>query len=151
VREIVAFVAPELRKKQARLVFSLPPDVPAVVADADGLSQVLLNLIKNAVQVMSDKGDSLAGRSPRIVLRLRHEKADDLMVFEVEDNGPGMNEETRTRVFEPFFTTKPPGEGTGLGLAVSYFIVTVAHRGSMSVESTPGIGTKIIVKLPVKG
>ena len=69
--------------------------------------------------------------------------------IEVEDNGPGMTEEVRRRVFEPFFTTKEVGTGTGLGLSVSYFIVTENHSGTMFVESAPGKGTKFVIKLPV--
>jgi len=77
---------------------------------------------------------------------------DEAMVrVEIEDNGPGMDEATRKRVFEPFFTTKPPGSGTGLGLSVSYFIVTEEHGGSMAVESSPGAGTCFVIRLPVAG
>jgi signal transduction histidine kinase len=68
---------------------------------------------------------------------------------EISDNGPGMREKERKRVFEPFFTTKTVGEGTGLGLAVSYFIVTENHKGSIEVESSPGQGTKFIIQLPI--
>ena len=72
-----------------------------------------------------------------------------MLHMEIEDNGPGMDEKTRKRIFEPFFTTKPVGVGTGLGLSVSYFIITENHGGEMSVESTPGSGTKFIILLPL--
>ena len=75
----------------------------------------------------------------------------EMVRVEIEDNGPGMDEATRRRVFEPFFTTKPPGLGTGLGLSVSYFIVTEDHGGTMSVESKPGVGARFIIRLPVEG
>lgn len=65
---------------------------------------------------------------------------EDMVRVEIEDNGPGMDEATRKRVFEPFFTTKPPGFGTGLGLSVSYFIVTEQHGGTMTAESAAGAG-----------
>jgi signal transduction histidine kinase len=71
--------------------------------------------------------------------------------MEIEDNGPGMDEATRRRVFEPFFTTKPIGVGTGLGLSVSYFIITENHNGEMEVESQPESGAKFIIRLPVEG
>ncbi len=70
--------------------------------------------------------------------------------MEIEDNGPGMDEESRKRVFEPFYTTKPVGEGTGLGLSVSYFIITENHGGEMAVESQIGSGTKFIIRLPME-
>ena len=65
------------------------------------------------------------------------------------DNGPGMDENTRRRVFEPFYTTKEVGVGTGLGLSVSYFIITKQHRGAMGVESTRGQGARFIIRLPI--
>jgi signal transduction histidine kinase len=70
--------------------------------------------------------------------------------MEIEDNGPGMDEATRKRVFEPFFTTKPVGVGTGLGLSVSYFIITENHGGEMAVESRLGGGAKFMICLPLE-
>jgi signal transduction histidine kinase len=70
--------------------------------------------------------------------------------IEIEDNGTGMNEAIRKRVFEPFFTTKSDGVGTGLGLSVSYFIITENQGGTIEVESEPGSGTKFIVRLPIE-
>jgi signal transduction histidine kinase len=71
-------------------------------------------------------------------------------VIEVEDNGPGMSDDVRKRVFEPMFSTKAPGEGTGLGLAVAYFIVVNSYKGEILVESEPGRGTRFIVRFPTK-
>jgi signal transduction histidine kinase len=68
---------------------------------------------------------------------------------EVEDNGPGMDEDTRMRVFEPFFTTKGPGEGTGLGMSVVYYIVVEQHEGRVEVRTSPGAGAVMTVLLPV--
>jgi signal transduction histidine kinase len=70
---------------------------------------------------------------------------------EIEDNGPGMDEQTRRRAFEPFFTTKMQGEGTGLGLSVSYFIITNTLGGTIEVQSQPGQGSKFIIRLPLGG
>ncbi|MBT3227295.1 MAG: hypothetical protein HN580_22520 [Deltaproteobacteria bacterium] len=69
--------------------------------------------------------------------------------IEIEDNGPGMEEEVRKRIFEPFFTTKPKGQGTGLELSVSYMIIINNHKGSMEVESEIGKGTKFTITLPM--
>jgi len=117
------------------------PEVPMVVVE---IEQVMLNLLKNAAQAMIVNPP---GRGPKITLRLRREER--YALIEVEDNGPGMVEEVRRRVFEPFFTTKEPGVGTGLGLSVSYMIVTQNHKGLMEVESTPGKGACFSVRLPL--
>jgi PAS domain S-box-containing protein len=117
------------------------PQVPIVSME---IEQVILNLFKNAAQAMTANPPDT---KPRITLRLRCE--DRYAVLQVEDNGPGMTEDIRRRVFEPFFTTKEPGVGTGLGLSVSYMIVTQNHKGLMEVQSTPGRGTAFKVRLPI--
>ena len=119
-------------------------DIPQVRMVSVEIEQVILNLLKNAAQAMTA---NLPDRKPRITLRLCCE--DRYGVLEVEDNGPGMTEDIRRRVFEPFFTTKEPGAGTGLGLSVSYMIVTQNHKGLMEVQSTPGSGTVFKVRLPI--
>jgi PAS domain S-box-containing protein len=117
------------------------PEVPMVLVE---MEQVMLNLLKNSAQAMAL---SPPDRKPRITLRLRREER--YALIEVEDNGPGMKEEVRRRVFEPFFTTKEPGIGTGLGLSVSYMIVTQNHKGLMEVESKPDKGACFRVRLPL--
>ncbi|MFZ5425446.1 MAG: ATP-binding protein [Thermodesulfobacteriota bacterium] len=120
-------------------------DLPEVYCTANQIEQVLLNLMRNAAQAMGCCKEGTPGA--KIVLRTVHDG--EFVRMEVEDNGPGMPEEVRKRVFEPFFSTKGPGEGTGLGLSVSYFIITANHKGSLEVESEPGRGTKFIIRLPV--
>jgi PAS domain S-box-containing protein len=117
------------------------PEVPIVVVE---MEQVMLNLLKNAAQAMTSNPPD---RRPRITLRLGREER--YALIEVEDNGPGMEEDVRRRVFEPFFTTKEPGLGTGLGLSVSYMIVTQNHKGLMEVESKPCKGACFRVRLPL--
>jgi signal transduction histidine kinase len=121
-------------------------DTPQVRIVSVEIEQVILNLLKNAAQAMTA---NLPDTKPRITLRLCRE--DRYVVLEVEDNGPGMTEDVRRRVFEPFFTTKEPGVGTGLGLSVSYMIVTQNHKGLMEVQSTAGGGTLFKVRLPIGG
>lgn len=108
------------------------------------IEQVFLNILRNAAQAMGEASPPV--EKPCIAIRAS--AAEDRVRIEIEDNGPGMEPEVCRRIFEPFFTTKPPGQGTGLGLSVSYFIVTKGHDGSMEVESTPGVGTRFIVELP---
>jgi signal transduction histidine kinase len=71
-------------------------------------------------------------------------------VIEIQDNGPGMADTVRKHIFEPFFTTKEVGSGTGLGLSVSYFIITERHQGTIDVKSAPGKGSNFIIKLPLQ-
>ncbi|MBU2513517.1 PAS domain S-box protein [bacterium] len=119
---------------------NLPP-VPCAKTE---IEQVVLNLLKNAAQAMAEKGR----KDPHhITIRLLRDE--NMVRIELEDNGPGMDEAVRKRIFEPFFTTKPVGDGTGLGLSVSYMIITNIHKGTMEVESELGKGTKFIIRLPL--
>jgi signal transduction histidine kinase len=88
--------------------------------------------------------------TPNPAITLRTARVEDEALIEVEDNGPGIPAELLNRVFEPFYTTKKVGEGTGLGLSVSYFIITTTHRGKMSVDSWPGRGTRFSIRLPLE-
>ena len=111
------------------------PKVPLYVGE---MNQVWTNLIDNAVQAMDGHG----------TLTLRTSLDGDCVRVEVADTGPGIPTEIRRRVFEPFFTTKPVGQGTGLGLDISYRIVVGRHGGDISVESVPG-DTRFVVRLPL--
>ncbi len=119
--------------------------LPEVPCSETEIEQVLLNLLRNAAQAMAMASPPI--EEPRIDIRLS--RGPGGVIVEVADNGPGISPEVQRRVFEPFFTTKPPGIGTGLGLSVSYFIVTRGHGGRMWVESEPGRGTVFGIELPV--
>ena len=123
-------------------------DLPMVPCEGTMIQQVLLNVLRNGAQAMQERSAPHHVGSPRFVFRLMREIKTNMLRIEIEDNGPGMDEATCKRIFEPFFTTKPVGVGTGLGLSVSYFIITENHGGKMSVESDPGFGTKFIIQLP---
>jgi PAS domain S-box-containing protein len=139
----------DLKKKfdfrDIRIVRNYQPDLPQVPCVCTEIEQVILNLLRNAAQAMSDRG--MPKRTPCITLTLRREN--EFAAIEIADNGPGMAEAQLKRIFEPFFTTKEVGVGTGLGLSVSYFIVTNNHSGSMAAESTLGSGASFIVRLPL--
>jgi signal transduction histidine kinase len=109
------------------------------------LEQVLLNLLKNAAQALAFVQKE---RQPCITLRTR--VSGDWAVIEVEDNGPGIPKELQRRIFEPFFTTKEVGIGTGLGLSVSYAIITNNHHGRLEVSSQPDEGTCFTMHLPLQ-
>ncbi|MCP4114555.1 MAG: PAS domain-containing protein [Desulfobacteraceae bacterium] len=120
--------------------------VPKVPCEAGKIQQVFLNILKNGAQAMRKTRE--AGTRPCFVLRLKVEGR--MARIEIEDNGPGMDEVTKKRVFEPFFTTKAVGAGTGLGLSVSYFIITENQGGTLAVESAPGKGATFIIHLPLE-
>jgi signal transduction histidine kinase len=112
--------------------------LPKVPAYGGELNQVWTNLIDNAVQAMDGHG----------TLTVRTSMDGDRVRVEIGDTGPGVPENLRQRIFEPFFTTKPVGQGTGLGLDISYRIVVGRHGGDLTVESQPG-DTRFVVRLPL--
>jgi len=133
--------------KGQAIIRQFDPQLGPVPGTANELEQVLLNLLKNAAQAIHQREDD---REPgRIILRTRLNPP--WAEIQVEDNGVGMSESVRKRTFEPFFTTKEIGQGTGLGLSVSYFIITNNHKGQMEVQSTLGQGTCFTLRLPLAG
>ena len=120
-----------------RVVRDYSRDLPTVPAYAGELNQVWTNIIDNAVAAMGGTG----------TLTVRTFRDGERVVVEIGDTGPGVPAETRQRIFEPFFTTKPVGEGTGLGLDISWRIVVDRHRGDLRVESEPD-DTRFRVYLP---
>ena len=144
----------DLRKsydfRQIEIVHEYENDLPLVPCESGKIQQVLLNILRNGAEAIHEASEKGKDSSPCLILRLAHEKETGMFRIEIEDNGTGMDEETRKRVFEPFYTTKPTNKGTGLGMSVSYFIITENHDGEMAVESTPGKGTKFIIRLPIE-
>jgi signal transduction histidine kinase len=141
-------VATDLERPQCsaagiKLQSELDPDVPPVKVDPHRLGQVFINLLVNARQAMeaAGKGDTLTVRTRR-----RGYTIDIHFV----DDGPGVPAAIKPKIFDWFFSTKPPGEGTGLGLAVSREIVLV-HGGSMRLEDTPGGGATFVIEVPILG
>ncbi|WQG56859.1 ATP-binding protein [Pseudomonas sp. RTB3] len=133
--------------KGQAIIRQFDPNLGPVPGTANELEQVLLNLLKNAAQAIHLREDD--SEPGRIILRTRLNPP--WAEIQVEDNGIGMSESVRKRTFEPFFTTKEIGQGTGLGLSVSYFIITNNHKGQMEVQSTPGQGTCFTLRLPLAG
>jgi PAS domain S-box-containing protein len=133
--------------KGQAIIRQFDPDLGPVPGTANELEQVLLNLLKNAAQAIHQRADD--AEPGRIILRTRLNPP--WAEIQVEDNGVGMSEQVRKRTFEPFFTTKEIGQGTGLGLSVSYFIITNNHKGQMEVQSSVGQGTCFTLRLPLAG
>ena len=131
--------------KNINVIKHYDPDVPTVLCEGSKIQQVFLNILRNGAQAMEDAEIE----SPEFNLRISFERELPIVVIEIEDNGPGMTPDLEKRIFEPFFTTKPVGTGTGLGLSVSYYIITEEHKGHLSVVSEPGKGSRVIIRLPV--
>lgn len=129
-----------LRSNNVTVELLLDPGLAEVAGDDQKLQQVIMNLVVNAEHAMR----SVAER--RLIIHTM--ERDGMVEVEVIDSGPGMSPEIQQRIFEPFFTTKPPGEGTGLGLSVSYGIIE-AHGGTIAASSTRGNGATFRVTLPV--
>ncbi len=139
IRAAVEIVDHQLRINQIELRLALGDKLPNLEGNANQLQQVLMNLLINAQQAM-------AGKPGLVTVTSRQVGAGKVQV-RVEDNGPGIKPEVLKRIFEPFFTTKAAGQGTGLGLSVSFGIIQ-NHNGSIEVESTPGVGSTFILTLP---
>jgi PAS domain S-box-containing protein len=122
---------------------SYAEEMPGVLVCTTEMEQVFINLLKNAAQAMFEAGTE----HPAIILETSC--SDAQVTVSIRDNGPGMSESVRKKIFDPFFTTKAVGSGTGLGLSVSYSIVTKYHDGEIFVTSVPGQGACFSVSLPV--
>ncbi len=129
------------------IVKELDPAVGEIDCYPQDLLRVLLNLISNGLYA-TGKRLFAEGSDHAPVLSLRTHDAGERIEIEVHDNGSGISPELREKIFLPFFTTKPTGEGTGLGLSLSYDIVVKQHGGSLSVDSEPGLYTAFTVSLP---
>ena len=152
---------------RATLTTDFDPKLGLAAVVAQDLSRVLLNLFTNALYAVRQRQQQAVGRAatvatgpttsdptspdqvyePTVTVSTRR-PAGQVVEIRVRDNGTGMPEDVRNRIFQPFFTTKPAGEGTGLGLSLSYDIVTKGHGGTLTVESQEGQGTEFLIMLP---
>lgn len=119
--------------------------VPPIEAISSEIDQVLLNLLINAAHAIVTKGKDGTG-----LIRIAAWSETDYVYCSIEDDGIGIASENLGSIFNPFFTTKPVGEGTGMGLSISYEIIVNHHNGKITVESVEGQGAKFVVKLPVR-
>lgn len=137
VENVLALARKRFQHGDIEVHTDLAPDLPDIPIVADQISQVLLNLVINAVEALPAGGE--------VWLKTEMSDGGDHVLLSVRDNGPGLSSEQMDRLFEPFYTTK--SEGTGLGLAISYGIVE-RHGGKIEVASRPGRGTRFVVRLP---
>ena len=137
IENVLSMIRRQFQKKHIKLSWLPSPELPVCCVDSRRIKQVLLNLFMNSAQAIKTGGS--------ICITTRLEERNVLIM--IEDNGPGISKEIQDKIFDPFFSTKEPGEGTGLGLSVSYGIIH-EHDGEIVVHSTPGHGTKFTIILP---
>jgi signal transduction histidine kinase len=125
-------------KRGVEVVREYADDLPTIQAYASELNQVWTNIIDNAIDAMAGEG--------KLIVRTRTEE--EWVVVEIEDNGPGIPQESQSKIFDPFFTSKEAGQGTGLGLNISRNLVVQKHQGQISVKSEPG-STCFSIRLPL--
>jgi signal transduction histidine kinase len=125
----------------------LDPDVGMVEVIPQEIGRVLINLLGNAFYAVQQHART-QGPDYQPTVTVTTKRTPRGIEVRVADNGPGIPEDVRARIFEPFFTTKPTGAGTGLGLSLSYEIVTQGHGGDLRVESTEGAGATFVLILP---
>jgi len=140
IEEGLYFLESRCEKEGIKVVRLLSQGIPEITADPAQLTQVLVNLVVNAIQAMPNGGK----------LTVKTEVSNDHVKFTIKDTGIGMGNKALKKIFLPFFTTKNVGQGTGLGLPVVHGIVT-SHGGTIHVESKEGSGSTFEIKLPVRG
>ncbi|MBN2343668.1 MAG: PAS domain-containing protein [Deltaproteobacteria bacterium] len=133
--------------KQIQVNKNYDRTVPLLECIPSELQQVFMNILKNGAQAMYD-AHAARGITSEFFLKTAYHRESDTVIVEIADNGPGIPDPIRNRIFEPFFTTKSPGAGTGLGLSVSYFIVSQTHHGAFKVCSKPTGGACFQIRLP---
>lgn len=126
-------------------------ELPLVECYASQLNQVFMNILANALDAMEETNagrdyEEIAARPNQITIRTQ--ASDQWIEIAIADNGTGIPEAIRSRIFDPFFTTKPAGKGTGLGMSISYQIITQQHQGKLSCISQMGQGTKFTIQIP---
>lgn len=141
IQEVIAVIRHQFELDNVRIETALDETVPPLTGDGEKLKQVFMNLVMNAKQAIPDSG--------RIAISTDFISQREKVRITVEDTGSGIPPEVVNKIFDPFFTTKPTGQGTGLGLSVSYGIIK-EHNGEISVQSEPGRGSTFTVVLPVR-
>ena len=144
IRNTYSFVSCQKEFKSIAPVFHLEDSLPLLYASEKHIRQLMLNLILNARDAMSEGGNLT------FTTRFDRTKKDDKILLTVADTGEGISEEISEKIFDPFFTTKQQGKGTGLGLSNVHRIVELTG-GKISFSSTPGAGTSFIIEFPATG
>ncbi len=135
-------------------------NLPLVQCYPGQINQVFMNILCNAIDALEEAGHHQASKQPMIHIHTELKAESSLplpsrdrlprssVIIRIADNGPGIPEKVRQHLFDPFFTTKPVGKGTGLGMSISYQIVTEKHHGSLKCLSNPGLGAEFVIEIP---
>ncbi|MDY6994682.1 MAG: ATP-binding protein, partial [Pseudomonadota bacterium] len=150
VQEAVNLAYHSMRSQGRYLNVNIETDyevpLPQLVVVPQDLSRVLVNLLNNAYYALYTKQTQQTDYQP--VLSVHTQNIPEWITIHIRDNGPGIAAAVRNKIFTPFFTTKPAGEGTGLGLSLSYDIIVQGHQGELVVETEEGQYSEFIIKLP---
>jgi PAS domain S-box-containing protein len=141
IEDTITLIKYSLKKnQQIAMTTDLEEDLPLAIMSSDEFKQMIINLVKNSIQAIQERGE--------ILIKTRNSTPDQTICVSIEDNGVGIKEETIPRIFDPFFTTKQNGEGTGLGLSVVYGIIN-KYKGTIAVTSKEGKGTQVCLTIPM--
>ncbi|WP_193914953.1 ATP-binding protein [Desmonostoc muscorum] len=124
-------------------------EIPRIQCFAGQLNQVFMNILANAIDALEEAFQN--GFCPDPIIRISSAQVNENVVIQIVDNGIGIPEAIQSHIFDPFFTTKPVGKGTGMGLSISYQIITEKHRGYLRCISSPGQGTEFVITIPIRG
>ncbi len=141
IEDSLVLFSHSFRLNKIHLVKEFSASIPKIECSKIHIEQVLTNLLTNAEHALTD--------SIKKIITLRVCQIDNYLVIEIEDTGYGITEENMNKIFDPFFTTKQVGEGTGLGMSISYGIIQ-SHKGSLTVKSKVGKGTSFTLSLPIR-
>jgi histidine kinase len=147
LRRSLEIFSQQLKLREIQVIEDLQEAIPPVLADANRLEQVLINLLLNARDAIEEKQEKHGRRDMERKICLRSYSVSGKVVIEVRDTGMGIPANVREKIFEPFFTTKKVGKGTGLGLSISYGIIQ-DYDGKIRVETEENEGTAFIIELP---
>lgn len=136
------------KRFNAEIKTDFDKDLPLINLVSQDVGRVLLNLINNAFYAVDKKAKKgIEAYNPEVLITTKSLK--NSIEISVKDNGDGIPDSIKEKIFQPFFTTKPTGEGTGLGLSLSYDIITKGHGGTLTVNTKEGEGTEFITQLPL--
>ncbi len=123
-------------------------EIPKIQCFAGQLNQVFMNILANAIDALEEAFQN--GLCPEPIIRISSTQVNETVVVHIADNGTGIPEEIQSHLFDPFFTTKPIGKGTGMGLSISYQIITEKHGGSLQCISLPEQGAEFVITIPIR-